>query len=56
MVGYLEIRGLRDEAERTLGSHFDLRVFHDRVLENGSLPLPLLRRHVEAWVAAEKGR
>jgi uncharacterized protein (DUF885 family) len=56
MVGYLEIRGLRAEAERALGSRFDLRAFHDRVLENGNVPLPLLRRHIETWVAAEKGQ
>jgi uncharacterized protein (DUF885 family) len=56
LVGYLEIRALREEAERALGSRFELRAFHDRVLENGSVPLPLLRRYIEAWMAAEKGQ
>jgi uncharacterized protein (DUF885 family) len=50
MVGYLEIARLRAESERRLGERVDLRAFHDRVLENGSVPLPVLRRHVEAWL------
>jgi uncharacterized protein (DUF885 family) len=54
MLGYLEITDLRDEAERTLGDRFDLRSFHDRVLEDGNLPLPVLREHVGAWLAAER--
>jgi len=50
MVGYLEIRALRSEAERELGSKFDLKEFHDRVLENGAVPLDVLRAHVERWI------
>src|SRR5262249_47495145 len=48
MTGYLEIARLRAEAERALGPRFDLHEFHDRVLEHGSLPLPVLRRRIEA--------
>lgn len=55
MIGYLEIRALRVQAEKELGSKFDLRAFHDRVLENGSIPLPLLRQNVERWIAKERG-
>jgi len=51
MVGRLEIERLRQEAERRLGRAFDIRAFHDRVLENGSVPLPLLRENVERWIA-----
>jgi uncharacterized protein (DUF885 family) len=51
MVGRLEIERLRHEAERRLGRAFDIRAFHDRVLENGSVPLPLLRENVERWIA-----
>jgi uncharacterized protein (DUF885 family) len=51
MTGYLEIARLRAEAEKALGARFDRRVFHDRVLENGAVPLPVLRRRVEAWIA-----
>lgn len=49
-LGYLEIRRLRAEAEQRLGSRFDLRAFHDQVLENGNVSLPVLRERVEAWI------
>lgn len=51
--GGLEIMNLRREAEMTLGKRFDLRAFHERVLERGVVPLLELRRHVRAWIAAE---
>ncbi len=51
-VGELRIRELRALAERELGPRFDLRAFHDAVLENGSIPLDLLEAHVRAWIAA----
>jgi uncharacterized protein (DUF885 family) len=47
MVGALEIERLRAEAERRLGSRFDIKRFHDTVLEDGSVPLPLLRVKLE---------
>jgi uncharacterized protein (DUF885 family) len=50
MLGNLEIRALRTEAERRLGQRFDIRAFHDRVLEDGALPLPLLRAKLERWL------
>ena len=53
MVGRLEIERLRREAEGRLGTAFDIREFHDRVLEEGAVPLPVLRAHVEAWIAAK---
>ena len=53
MVGRLEIEKLRRAAEARLGKDFDIREFHDRVLERGSVPLPLLRAHVEAWLNSE---
>jgi uncharacterized protein (DUF885 family) len=49
-VGYLEIRRLRALAEDRLGDRFDVRTFHDRVLEDGSVPLGLLRDKIEQWV------
>jgi uncharacterized protein (DUF885 family) len=56
MVGRLEIERLRQEAERRLGSSFNIREFHDRVLENGNIPLPVLRAHIERWLTqATKG-
>ena len=51
MVGGLEFRRIREDAERRLGPRFDLRQFHDRVLEDGSLPLPVLRVKIERWAA-----
>jgi uncharacterized protein (DUF885 family) len=51
-TGGLEIFALRKEAEERLGDAFDIRAFHDRILENGALPLAALREHVEAWIAA----
>ncbi len=49
MLGNLEIRSLRTEAERRLGDRFDIREFHDRVLEDGALPLPLLTAKLSGW-------
>lgn len=56
MLGNLEIRRLREMAERELGNRFDIRTFHDKVLEDGSVPLPFLRAKIERWIAAERGR
>lgn len=50
-TGGLEIMALRAEAEQRLGARFDIREFHQRVLENGAVPLGALREHVERWIA-----
>jgi uncharacterized protein (DUF885 family) len=55
MIGRLEIERLRSEAKSRLGSRFDIREFHDKVLESGTVPLPFLRTHIEAWLD-EKAR
>jgi len=49
--GGLEILALRRQAEAAMGDNFDVREFHDRVLENGTIPLLQLRAHIEAWIA-----
>jgi uncharacterized protein (DUF885 family) len=54
MVGYLEIMRLRDEARQAMGGDFDLREFHQAVLENGALPLTLLRSRDEAWYGVKE--
>lgn len=54
--GGLEILALRAQAEQTLGDNFDIREFHDRVLENGAIPLPKLRAHIERWIEFTKNR
>ncbi|MBT8082063.1 MAG: DUF885 domain-containing protein [Gammaproteobacteria bacterium] len=51
--GALEIVALRREAEAALGDDFDIRAFHDRVLEHGTIPLTYLREHVESWIESE---
>jgi uncharacterized protein (DUF885 family) len=56
MIGALEIRRLREAVERRLGPRFDIRRFHDRILEDGGLPMAALRRKIENWAAAEETR
>lgn len=51
-VGQLKIRELRTWAEEQLGERFDVRRFHDIVLEEGAIPLGLLESRVKAWVAS----
>jgi len=54
-MGQMEILRLRDEAKRRLGRRFDIKAFHDAVLENGAVSLPVLRQQVEAYIAAAAG-
>lgn len=49
--GQLEILRLRAEAKQRLGDRFDIKQFHDAVLENGALALPVLRQQIEAYIA-----
>jgi uncharacterized protein (DUF885 family) len=53
MIGNLEIRRLREDARQKLGARFDIKTFHDITLEDGSLPLWVLREKIERWVADE---
>jgi uncharacterized protein (DUF885 family) len=53
-MGQLKILELRDRAKTALGPKFDLRAFHDVVLDSGALPLDLLDKQVNAWIAAQK--
>jgi uncharacterized protein (DUF885 family) len=53
MLGMLEIRAARDEAEKRMGSRFGIRAFHDRVLEDGSVPLTFLRDKIAAWSSGQ---
>jgi uncharacterized protein (DUF885 family) len=54
-VGQLEIRALREKAHAALGAKFDVRRFHNAILDDGPLPLTLLDQRIDAWIAAEKG-
>ncbi|MBQ4832858.1 DUF885 domain-containing protein [Pseudoalteromonas sp. MMG010] len=53
-VGMLKILELREAAKMELGDKFDIRQFHDVVLKNGPLPLNLLEKFVNEWVASKK--
>jgi uncharacterized protein (DUF885 family) len=54
MLGMLEFRKLRTMAESELGDQFDIREFHDRLLENGSMTLLMIKKAVLSWIADEK--
>ncbi|WP_125076448.1 DUF885 domain-containing protein [Pseudoxanthomonas sp. SGT-18] len=53
-VGMIRIQQLRRKAEEALGERFDIRGFHDAVLGGGAMPLDLLERRVDAWIASRK--
>jgi len=50
-IGQLKIRELRNKAEKTLGDRFDIRHFHNQILETGCIPLALLEDKIERWIA-----
>ena len=50
-IGYLKILELRHKAEQALGDKFDLRAFHDTVLQLGSVPLPVLEQRIDRFIA-----
>jgi len=50
-IGEIKIKALREKAEQALGDRFDLKAFHDAVLENGSIPLFVLEQHIESFIA-----
>jgi uncharacterized protein (DUF885 family) len=52
-VGQMKILELRATAQRALGPKFDIREFHDVVLSAGAVPLSVLERVVQGWLAAE---
>ncbi len=55
-IGELKIRELRTLAEKELGAKFDLRGFHDCILEEGCLPLDILETRVKEWIASRQAR
>jgi uncharacterized protein (DUF885 family) len=55
-VGQLKFRELRARAQQELGAKFDVRSFHDEMLNGGTLPLDLLEARTDQWIAGQKGK
>ena len=53
-IGELRIKALRAKAQTALGARFDLRRFHNAVIDNGVLPLDVLEQQIDRWIAAEQ--
>ncbi len=53
-MGQLKILELRERAQQQLGSQFDIREFHDQVIDSGALPLDVLDEQVNLWIAQKK--
>ena len=53
-IGELKIMELRRSAERALGPRFDLRSFHNALLQDGNLPLAVLESKMQRWIAAQR--
>lgn len=54
MIGQLKIIELRDRARQQLGARFDLRRFHNAVIDNGALPLDTLDKLIDEWIAGQR--
>ena len=55
-MGQLSILKLRDEAKAQLGNRFDIKAFHDEILNGGAMPLDLLQERVEAWIKEQASK
>jgi uncharacterized protein (DUF885 family) len=55
-LGQLKFRELRDRAQKALGPKFDIRTFHDEMLNGGTLPLDLLDARTDKWIAEQKAK
>jgi uncharacterized protein (DUF885 family) len=53
-LGQMKILELRERAKQALGARFDIRAFHDAVLDEGPLPLDLLDARIDRWIAEQK--
>ena len=53
-IGQLTISRLRDESKAALGPRFDIREYHAQVLDTGALPLPILEKKIDSWIAARR--
>ena len=55
-LGQLKIRELREHARKELGGKFDIRAFHDEILDGGTLPLDMLEARTDKWIAEQKAK
>jgi uncharacterized protein (DUF885 family) len=55
-IGQLKFRELRERARKELGPKFDLKAFHDEMINGGTLPLDLLEARTDRWIAQQKGK
>ena len=55
-LGQLKIRELRERSRTELGAKFDIRKFHDEMLDGGTLPLDMLEARTDKWIAEQKAR
>ena len=53
-VGQLKLLELQAKAQQALGDRFDIRAFHDQVLDSGALPLDYLEQRIDSWIAQQK--
>ena len=53
-MGQLKILELKEKAQAALGPKFDIKAFHDEILDSGALPLDVLEQRVDAWIATQK--
>jgi uncharacterized protein (DUF885 family) len=53
-IGQLKISAIRSKAEKTLGSKFDIRAFHDEMLKDGAMQLDLLERKMDVWIETQQ--
>jgi uncharacterized protein (DUF885 family) len=55
-LGQLKFRELRERAQKELGAKFDIRTFHDEMLNGGTLPLDMLQARTDEWIAEQKAK
>jgi uncharacterized protein (DUF885 family) len=53
-LGQLKIRELRERARKELGARFEIRAFHDEMLNGGTLPLDMLEARTDKWIAQQR--
>jgi uncharacterized protein (DUF885 family) len=53
-IGQFKILELRDRAKKAFGDKFDIRAFHDHVIDSGALPLDVLDERINTWIDSQK--